>query len=105
MQMKNTNKKSTLLSGFCLIMLTVLIGVGAAHAQTVTYKCAIKMPPRIINVEYLTVNDSGLGATDLDTQEFQAYGTPWKSRFLMTTLASRDVCAPVFTFSPYVNRI
>src|SRR5688572_29599299 len=30
--MKNTNKKPTLLSGFCFILLTVLFSVSAAHA-------------------------------------------------------------------------
>ena len=34
--MKNTNKKSLSISGFCLILLTVLFGVGAARAATST---------------------------------------------------------------------
>ena len=34
--MKNTNKKSLSISGFCLILLTVLFGVGAAQAATST---------------------------------------------------------------------
>src|SRR4051812_12112917 len=35
-QMKKTNKKSISISGFCLILLTVLCSVGAAQAATFT---------------------------------------------------------------------
>jgi hypothetical protein len=35
-QVKNTNKKSISISGFCLILLTVLFGVGTARAATFT---------------------------------------------------------------------
>lgn len=77
--MKKTNKKYTSLSGFCLIMLTVLTGIGAAHAQTVTHKREIKLPGRLLNVVNLALNDSGLGATDLD----QTQQVTWKQRFLV----------------------
>jgi hypothetical protein len=82
--MKNTNKKSISISGFCLIVLTVLIGVGAAHAQTITYKRAIKLPPHF--AYHLSLNDSGLGATDLDTQVYVSdatYPSP-KSRYVIS---------------------
>jgi hypothetical protein len=78
MQMKNTTKKSILFSGFCLIMLSVLIGIGAAQAQTVTHKREIKLPVRLRNVVNLALNDSGLGATDLD----QTQQVIWKQRFI-----------------------
>lgn len=76
--MKNTHKKYNSLSGFCLIMLTVLTCVGAAHAQTFTHKREIKLPGRLLNVPNLALNDSGLGATDLD----QTQQLVWKQRFL-----------------------
>jgi hypothetical protein len=78
--MKNSHKKYTSLSGFCLIMLTVLTGVGTARAQTVTHKREIKLPTRQLNTVNLALNDSGLGATDLD----QTQQVLWKQRFWMT---------------------
>jgi VCBS repeat-containing protein len=66
MQMKNTNKKSILISGFCLILLTVLFSVSQAHAQTITYKGDVKLPPPLIATPIRMVNDSGLNATDRD---------------------------------------
>ncbi|MEP7212685.1 MAG: hypothetical protein ABI791_06400 [Acidobacteriota bacterium] len=59
-------------------MLTVLTGVGATHAQTFTHKREIKLPGRLLNVPNLALNDSGLGATDLD----QTQQLVWKQRFL-----------------------
>jgi hypothetical protein len=84
--MKNTNKKSISISGICLILLTILIGVGAAHAQTVTYRRDIKLPPSYPLVNNLPLNDSGLGATDLHmgtTSTNSGPGSVWKSRILV----------------------
>jgi hypothetical protein len=50
------------------LLLCLLAGTfaGAAQAQTVTYKGAVNLPPPL-NGEYIQLmNDSGLGATDLD---------------------------------------
>lgn len=58
-------------------MLTVL--TGAAHSQTVTYRRSVKMPPRLLNVNFLPLSDTNFGATDLDSQ---ADVTPY-SRFLV----------------------
>ena len=122
--MKNTNKKSISISGFCLILLTVLFGVTQAQTVadkrpalrtnlglssvlwlndrtladyniqkestldlfainpdqvTVTHKREIKLPVRLRNVINLALNDSGLGATDLD----QTQQILWKQRFLV----------------------
>lgn len=77
--MKNTYKISILLSSFWLIMLTVLVGTGAASAQTVTHKREIKLPDRLVNVPQLAISDSGFGATDLDT----AQALLWKQRFIV----------------------
>ena len=59
-------------------MLTVVTGIGAAHAQTATHKREIKLPTRLLNVVNIGLNDSGLGATDLD----QTQQVIWKQRFL-----------------------
>jgi hypothetical protein len=76
--MKQNNKNSIVFSTFWLIMLTVLIGTGAASAQIVTHKREIKLPGRLLNVPQLALNESGLGATDLDqTQQIE-----WKQRFI-----------------------
>ncbi len=68
--MKNTNKKSISISGFCLILLTVLFAFSQAHAQaqTITYKGDVKLPPEPVlsRQPIQLMNDSGLGATDLD---------------------------------------
>ncbi|HVE56005.1 MAG TPA: hypothetical protein VNB22_04200, partial [Pyrinomonadaceae bacterium] len=77
--MKN-NKNSTLFSTLWLIILTVLVGTGAASAQIVTHKREIKLPDRLLNVPQLALNDSGLGATDLDQTE-QMFA--WKQRFIV----------------------
>lgn len=80
--------RSPLASLACLATLGLLAAsVTAATAQTITYKRAVKLPPALLNVSYLPLNDSGLGATDLDTQvsvngEFNPPFT-WKSRFIM----------------------
>lgn len=60
-------------------MLIVLIGTGAASAQIVTHKREIKLPVRLLHVSNLALNDSGLGATDLD----QTQQVIWKQRFLV----------------------
>lgn len=60
-------------------MLNVLIGTSAASAQIVTHKREIKLPGRLLNVVNLALNDSGLGATDLD----QTQQVLWKQRFLV----------------------
>lgn len=64
--MKNTNKKSISISGFCLILLTVLFAFSQAQAQTITYKGDVKLPPPLLGAPIRATNDSGLGATDLD---------------------------------------
>lgn len=76
--MKKTDGKLIILSCFWLITLTVLVGIGAAQAQTVTYKRAVKMPPRLNNVNYFPLSDTNFGATDLGSQ---AEVTPY-SRYL-----------------------
>jgi hypothetical protein len=76
--MKKNNQISILFSTLCLILLGVLIGAGAASAQTVTHKREIKLPGRLLNVVNLALNDSGLGATDLD----QTQQVVWRQRFL-----------------------
>ncbi len=66
--MKNTNKNSLSISSVCLILLTVLFAFSQAHAQaqTITYKGDVKLPPPLGNRPIQLMNDSGLGATDLD---------------------------------------
>ena len=59
-------------------MLTVLIGSGTVSAQIVTHKREIKLPGRLLNVPQLALNESGLGATDLD----QMQQIEWKQRFI-----------------------
>lgn len=78
--MKQAGKISILFSTLWLIILTVLPGAGAASAQIVTHRRDIKLPGQQINTPHLALNDSGLGATDLD---MGAVGT-WKSRYLVT---------------------
>ncbi len=84
--MKNTNKKSISISGFCLILLTVLFAFSQAQAQTITYKGDVKLPTPRGGRPINPINDSGLGATDLDVPNdpndpFSAYT---KSRILTT---------------------
>jgi hypothetical protein len=83
MQMKNINKKSTLISGFCLIMLTVLFSVSQPHAQaqTITYKGDVKLPP-LVGRPVQLINDSGLNATDLDVRSDPSDGNS-RSRILL----------------------
>ncbi len=63
--MKNTNKKSTLISGFCLILLTVLFAFSQAHAQaqTVAYKRPMALPTNLGLSSVLRLNDSANGTT------------------------------------------
>lgn len=53
--------------------------VVASQMLTVTHKREIKLPTRLLNVVNLALNDSGLGATDLD----QTQQVLWKQRFLV----------------------
>ena len=52
----------------------------ASDTLTVTHKRDVKLPFRLIITPHLTINDSGLGATDLD----QTNGLFWMQRYLVS---------------------
>ena len=54
--------------------------VVASDTLTVTHKRDVKLPARILNTPHLTLNDSGLGATDLD----QTNGLFWMQRYIVS---------------------
>jgi hypothetical protein len=60
--MKNTNKKSLSISGFCLILLTVLFGVGAAQAATFT----VTNTDPVIRIVEITSYDASNKPTSLN---------------------------------------
>ena len=61
--MKNINKNLLSISGFCLILLTVLIGVSQVKAQTVAENRPMALPTNLGLSSVLRLNDSANGAT------------------------------------------
>ncbi len=55
-----------------------LVVINPGQGLIVTHKREIKLPTRLLNVVNIGLNDSGLGATDLD----QTQQVTWKQRFL-----------------------
>jgi hypothetical protein len=61
--MKNIIKNSLSISGFCLILLTVLTGVSQVQAQTVADNRPMALPTNLGLSSVLRLNDSANGAT------------------------------------------